>query len=235
MRHERLRGGRPFGGLGGDVPRSERKRRKTQGYAPAQGRTVAENHAGPMRLGGQAKERQLLQGGGLRAANQAWAAKGHRCRRCFSPHRHLPHAQGRNPSPRPWRRLFRPARPSYQAQAAGEPNRPAWLRSNLATHRHGRLRCKKERRKNQCLNALFLFRSESDEAIHSSFAARWIASAFALRATADTSLGSNDGESRVGKGALRAVPTMPAQIKNGGHACALPTLRSRGLVAPKNL
>src|SRR5712671_6730109 len=72
-------------------------------------------------------------------------------------HRHLPHAQGRNHSPGPRLRLFRPASSRNQGEAVGKPDRQAWLRSHLAAHRQGGLKCKKERRKNQCLNVLFLF------------------------------------------------------------------------------
>ena len=43
---------------------------KRKSLAPAQGRALAEDHAGPMRLGGQAEERQLLQGAVLSAAGQ---------------------------------------------------------------------------------------------------------------------------------------------------------------------
>src|SRR5882724_12488847 len=120
-----------------------------------------------MRLGGQAKERQLLQGAVFPVAKQTWPAKSHLRRRRFSAHRHLPHAQGRNHSPGPRLRLFRPASSRNQGEAVGKPDRQAWLRSHLAAHRQGGLKCKKERRKNQCLNVLFLFRSVSDEAIQS--------------------------------------------------------------------
>src|SRR5712691_4060795 len=122
---------------------------------------MAQNHAGAMRLGGQAKERQLLQGAVFPVAKQTWPAKSHLRRRRFSAHRHLPHAQGRNHSPGPRLRLFRPASSRYQGEAVGKPDRQAWLQSHLAAHRQGGLKCKKERRKNQCLNALFLFRSEA--------------------------------------------------------------------------
>src|SRR5712691_5603113 len=120
---------------------------------------MAQNHAGAMRLGGQAKERQLLQGAVFPVAKQTWPAKSHLRRRRFSAHRHLPHAQGRNHSPGPRLRLFRPASSRNQGEAVGKPDRQAWLRSHLAAHRQGGLKCKKERGKNQCLNALFLFRS----------------------------------------------------------------------------
>src|SRR6267378_2818274 len=119
---------------------------------------MAQNHAGAMRLGGQAKERQLLQGAVFPVAKQTWPAKSHLRRRRFSAHRHLPHAQGRNHSPGPRLRLFRPASSRNQGEAVGKPDRQAWLRSHLAAHRQGGLKCKKERRKNQCLNVLFLFR-----------------------------------------------------------------------------
>src|SRR5712675_1111398 len=122
---------------------------------------MAQNHAGAMRLGGQAKERQLLQGAVFPVAKQTWPAKSHLRRRRFSAHRHLPHAQGRNHSPGPRLRLFRPASSRNQGEAVGKPDRQAWLRSHLAAHRQGGLKCKKERRKNQCLNVLFLFRSEA--------------------------------------------------------------------------
>src|ERR1700704_2134766 len=118
---------------------------------------MAQNHAGAMRLGGQAKERQLLQGAVFPVAKQTWPAKSHLRRRRFSAHRHLPHAQGRNHSPGPRLRLFRPASSRNQGEAVGKPDRQAWLRSHLAAHRQGGLKCKKERRKNQCLNVLFLF------------------------------------------------------------------------------
>src|SRR4030088_2538588 len=122
---------------------------------------MAQNHAGAMRLGGQAKERQLLQGAVFPVAKQTWPAKSHLRRRRFSAHRHLPHAQGRNHSPGPRLRLFRPASSRNQGETVGKPDRQAWLRSHFAAHRQGGLKCKKERRKNQCLNVLFLFRSEA--------------------------------------------------------------------------
>src|SRR5712672_1326963 len=125
---------------------------------------MAQNHAGAMRLGGQAKERQLLQGAVFPVAKQTWPAKSHLRRRRFSAHRHLPHAQGRNHSPGPRLRLFRPASSRNQGEAVGKPDRQAWLRSHLAAHRQGGLKCKKERRKNQCLNVLFLF-SEAKQSI----------------------------------------------------------------------
>src|SRR6266481_9066335 len=122
---------------------------------------MAQNHAGAMRLGGQAKERQLLQVAVFPVAKQTWPAKSHLRRRRFSAHRHLPHAQGRNHSPGPRLRLFRPASSRNQGEAVGKPDRQAWLRSHLAAHRQGGLKCKKERRKNQCLNVLFLFSARS--------------------------------------------------------------------------
>jgi transposase len=54
--HEPLRHGRPLGCLVGLVSRPERKRRQAQAHATAQGRPLAEDHARPVRLGGQAGE-----------------------------------------------------------------------------------------------------------------------------------------------------------------------------------
>src|SRR3979490_3102202 len=126
---------------------------------------MAQNHAGAMRLGGQAKERQLLQGAVFPVAKQTGPAKSHLRRRRFSAHRHLPHAQGRNHSPGPRLRLFRPASSRNQGETVGKPDRQAWLRSHLAAHRQGGLKCKKERRKNQCLNVLFLFSAATKQSI----------------------------------------------------------------------
>src|SRR6266576_6817028 len=158
---------------------------------------MAQNHAGAMRLGGQAKERQLLQGAVFPVAKQTWPAKSHLRRRRFSAHRHLPHAQGRNHSPGTRLRLFRPASSRNQGEAVGKPDRQAWLRSHLAAHRQGGLKCKKERRKNQCLNVLFLFRSEATKQSRTGISAHGL-----LR------YARNDGGA--GLGSIGVVPRTPS-------------------------
>ena len=60
-----------------------------------QGRSLAEDHARPVRLGGQAGERQLLQGPVLPPASPTRPAKSHLRRRGVDPDRRLSHAQGR--------------------------------------------------------------------------------------------------------------------------------------------
>lgn len=126
--------------LGGSVSRPERERRQEEIDPIAQGRPMAEDDAGAMRLGGQAQEGQLLPGSVLPAAKPARAAKSHLRRRRLAPHRHLSHGQERHPPPRPRRCPLRspflrspspaPARAARQARLPG----PAAARGSLRCH-----------------------------------------------------------------------------------------------------
>src|SRR5882762_3471626 len=81
------------------VSRAKRKRRQAQTFAPAQGIPLAQDHAGAMRLGRQAQERQLLPSPVLPAAKQARATESHLRCRGIDPHRRLPHPQKRYRAP----------------------------------------------------------------------------------------------------------------------------------------
>ena len=69
-RHEPLSDRRASRRLGRPVSGPERECRQAQILAPAQRRALAQDHARPMRLGGQAKEGQLLQGAVQPAASR---------------------------------------------------------------------------------------------------------------------------------------------------------------------
>src|SRR3982074_2188811 len=125
--------------LGWPLPRPERERRQAETGASAQGGALAEDDAGPMRMGGQAKEGQLLQSPVLPAASQARTAESNLCRRRLDPHGDLPHPQERHRTPRPRGRPLQS--PFYRSpdQAPGCPAHQTWLRGSTSTHRRGRM------------------------------------------------------------------------------------------------
>ena len=104
--------------LGRAVPRPERECRQAQIHAPAQRRSLAQDHAGAMCLGGQTQQEQLLQGTIPSPVRSARATEGDLRRRRFDPHRHLPHAEIRRAASRPRDRLLRSPHPRSQSQAA---------------------------------------------------------------------------------------------------------------------
>src|SRR3979411_2890049 len=112
---------------------------KRKPVASAQGGALAEDDAGPMRMGGQAKEGQLLQSPVLPAASQARTAESNLCRRRLDPHGALPHPQERHRPPRPRGRPLQS--PFYRSpdQAPGCPAHQTWLRGSTSTHRRGRM------------------------------------------------------------------------------------------------
>ena len=95
--------------------------------------------AGPMRVGGQAEEGQLLQSPVLPAASQARTAESNLCRRRLDPHGHLLHPQKRHRTPRPRRRPLQASLHRKPNQAPGCPTHPTWLRGSTSTHRRGRM------------------------------------------------------------------------------------------------
>src|SRR5271166_5830946 len=109
QRHEPLSDGRPSTLLGRFVSQSERERRQAQVVTSAKGRSVAKNLAGPVRLGGQSEERQLLQSPIPSPASQARSEESHLRRRRLDADRYLPHAEGRNRTSRSRRRPLRPS------------------------------------------------------------------------------------------------------------------------------
>jgi transposase len=83
-------------------------RRQATLHPPAQGRALAEDHTGPMRLGGRPQEGQLLAGPVQTPASSPWTQEGH-LRRCrIDPDRRLPHAPRRHPLPGSRRRPLPP-------------------------------------------------------------------------------------------------------------------------------
>ena len=91
----------------GMCARSERERRQAQAHATAQGRAMAQDHARPVRVGGQERQKQLLPGAVLAPQSPARTAKGDLRRGGLDPPGHLSHAHERNRPPGPRRRLFR--------------------------------------------------------------------------------------------------------------------------------
>ena len=125
--------------LGRAVPRAERECRQTKIRAPAERRSLAQDHARAMCLGRQTRQAQLLQRAVPSPVRPARAAEGDLRCGCFSPHRHLPHAAIRRIASRPWRRLLRPPHTRSQSQASGGPARQARLRGTTPTPRRGSL------------------------------------------------------------------------------------------------
>src|SRR5260221_252949 len=122
-----LRERRARGGMGGSVPRQQRERRQTQVLASTKRRPLAQDYAGPMRLGAPPQERQLLQGAVLPVARQARRKESH-LRRCrFDTDRDLPHAEGRDPASGSWRRSLRRPFDGVQSQASRGPAQEAWV------------------------------------------------------------------------------------------------------------
>ena len=90
-------------------------RRQATLQPPAQGRAVAENHPGPVCLGGEPQEGQLPPGAVPAPAPPARTQKGH-LRRCrLHPDRRLPHAARRHALPNLGARHFNRTSPETQA------------------------------------------------------------------------------------------------------------------------
>src|ERR1700747_3417114 len=123
--------------LGRAVPRPQRECRQTQIFAPAQRRSLAQDHARAMCLGRQTRQAQLLQRAVPSPVRPARAAEGDLLCCCFYPHRHLSHGAIRHAASRPWRRLLRPPHTRNQSQASGGPARQARLRGTTPTPRRG--------------------------------------------------------------------------------------------------
>src|SRR3981081_2614900 len=138
-RHEPVPDRRAPRCLGWPLPRPERERRQAETGASAQGGALAEDDAGPMRMGGQAKEGQLLQSPVLPAASQARTAESNLCRLRLDPHGDLPHPQERHRTPRPRGRPLQSPFYRTPTQAPGCPAHHTWLRGSTSTHRRGRM------------------------------------------------------------------------------------------------
>ena len=85
VRHEPLPDRRPPRRLGWPLPGQNESAGKRKPVRLRRGR-LAQDDAGPMRMGGQAEEGQLLQSPVLPAASQARTAESHLCRRRLDPH-----------------------------------------------------------------------------------------------------------------------------------------------------
>ena len=101
--------------VGWHMSAQRRECRQASIQSPAQGCSLAQNHAGAVRLGGGKKERQLPAGPILPHQSPARPQEGDHGRRRLHPYRHLPHAQGRDdvqgPRPQSLRSPFhRPAK-----------------------------------------------------------------------------------------------------------------------------
>ena len=158
-RHEPLRDGWPPRRLGRALPRPERECRQAQVHAPAQRRSLAQDDARAMCVGGQTQQEQLLQSTVPSPVRPPRAAEGDLSRRRFHPHGHLPHAEIRRAASRPRRRLLRPPRTGSQSQASGSPARQARLRGTTPTPRRGCLMLR------SCYIAEVSCSERSDEAI----------------------------------------------------------------------
>src|SRR4051812_6626027 len=121
--------------LGRAVPEERRERRQAPVRPAAQGRAVAEDHARPVRLGGQPQEGQLPAGPVPPPARPPRAEEGGVRGGGLDPDRRLPHAEGRHrlrgPRPRP----LRPARQGGAGPAARPPPRRPRLRRRAGAPR----------------------------------------------------------------------------------------------------
>src|SRR5208282_3521644 len=95
-RHEPVPFARTSHLMGWHMSAQRRECRQTSIQSPAQGCSLAQNHAGAVRLGGGKKERQLPAGPILPHQSPARPQEGDHGRRRLHPYRHLPHAQGRD-------------------------------------------------------------------------------------------------------------------------------------------
>ena len=82
--------------MGLHMSAQRRECRQASVQSRAQGRYLAQNHAGAVRLGRRKKERQLPAGSILSHQSAARPQEGDHGRRRLYPYRHLPHAQGRD-------------------------------------------------------------------------------------------------------------------------------------------
>src|SRR5262249_17732925 len=92
--------------------------RQAQIRAPAQGCSVAQDDARPVRLGGQAQEGQLLSSPVLSAQRPARAAEGNLRRGRGDPDGDLSHVEGWHGAPRPLRQPLQPAPRTGKGQAS---------------------------------------------------------------------------------------------------------------------
>ena len=119
---------RPSHLLGWHMSAQRRECRQASIQSPAQGCSLAQDHAGAVRLGSGKKERQLPAGPILPHQSPAWPQEGDHGRRRLHPYRHLPHAQGWDDVQGPWLQLLRSSfhRPAKKPpdQTLGRP----WLR-----------------------------------------------------------------------------------------------------------
>jgi hypothetical protein len=127
-RHEPVPVGCPSHLVGRHMSAQRRECRQASIQSPAQGSSLAQDHAGAMLMGGDKKERQLPAGPILPHQSPAQLQKGDHGRRSLDPYRHLPDAQGRDdvqgPRPQSLRSPFhRPAKKAL-GQTFGRP----WLR-----------------------------------------------------------------------------------------------------------
>ena len=103
------------------------------------GGSLAQDHPRSVRLGGDAKEGQLLRGAIQAAARQARPKEGDLRRRRLDAHRDLPYAEGRDRPSGPRRRSFRPPFERSQSQASRRATRQARIPRRTTARRTGRL------------------------------------------------------------------------------------------------
>src|SRR3954465_6503137 len=134
-RHGPLPDRRAPGLLGRAVPEERRERRQAPVRPAAQGRAVAQDHAGAVRLGGEPQEGQLPAGPVPPPARPSRAEEGGVRGGGLDPDRRLPHAQGRHRLRGP---RARPLRPTFQGgpgPAARPPPRRPRLRRRAGAAR----------------------------------------------------------------------------------------------------
>ena len=180
-RHEPLPDRRSSGRLGRAVPRPERECRQAEVLAPAQGRALAEDHAGAMRMGGQTPEEQLLRGAVPSAERPARPAEGDLRRRRLHSYRCLSHAERRHVASGSRRRLLRSPlarKPKPGVWSPSSPGSASRCNSNRSPKPpDGRAKLSPERwpdRRNPSLTCgRFLVRSEATRQSPSQCATGW--------------------------------------------------------------
>ena len=103
QRHEPLSHRRASAGMGWPVLQPERERRQAKVLTSAKRRSMAQDHARPVRMGRQTEEGQLLQGTVQPVARKTRAEGGNLRRSRLAAHRDLSHAEGWYYPSGPWR------------------------------------------------------------------------------------------------------------------------------------
>jgi hypothetical protein len=120
-RYEPVPNGRRSDFLGRTLPQERRKRWKTPLHAHEKGCPLAQDHSGPMRMGGHAHQANLPPRSIPAHSIPPRRQEGHRCCRRFHPHCRLPHAQKWHPLPGHRRKPLRQTRPRQARLATREP------------------------------------------------------------------------------------------------------------------